>query len=40
MTTQEKTETIRQACIEANPSIKDLVFGCEIKIAKPSKYEK
>jgi len=30
MTTQDKIEYIRQACIKANPSIKDLVFGCEI----------
>lgn len=27
----EQIEFIRQKCIEANPSIKDLVFGCEIK---------
>ena len=26
-----KLETIREKCIEANPSIKDLVFGCEIE---------
>lgn len=26
----EKIETIRKACIKANPSIKDLVFGCEV----------
>lgn len=27
-TKEEKIEYIRQKCIEANPSIKDLVFGC------------
>lgn len=27
----EKLETIRQACIKANPSILNLEFGCEIK---------
>ncbi len=25
-----KIETIREACIKANPSIKDLVFGCVV----------
>lgn len=25
---------IREACIKANPSIKDLVFGCQIKVEK------
>lgn len=29
---KEKIEAIRQKCIEANPSILDLVFGCEIDI--------
>lgn len=29
MTTQEKIDFIRSKCIEANPSILDLVFGCE-----------
>lgn len=29
MTTQEKTEAIRQKCIEANPAIMELGFGCE-----------
>lgn len=27
-----KVETIREACIKANPSIKDLVFGCELEV--------
>lgn len=31
MDKQTKLEDIRRVCIEANPSIKDLVFGCEIK---------
>lgn len=29
-TAQSKVAFIRDACIEANPSIKDLVFGCRI----------
>jgi hypothetical protein len=29
---QDKIKTIREKCIEANPSIKDLVFGCKVKI--------
>ena len=28
MTKQEKIEFIKQKCVEANPSIMDLVFGC------------
>lgn len=28
---KDKLEYIRQACIKANPSIKDLVFGCQIR---------
>lgn len=32
MTTQEKKEFIRLQCIKVNPSILDLVFGCEVKI--------
>lgn len=30
MTEEQQIEFIRQKCIEANPSIKDLVFGCRI----------
>lgn len=29
--TTQQLEKIREACILANPSIKDLVFGCEVK---------
>lgn len=32
MSKQEKIEYIRERCIEANPSIKDLILGCEINI--------
>jgi len=31
MTKQEKLERIRRACIEANPSILNLKFGCEVR---------
>lgn len=31
MTHQQNLETIRQACIKANPSIMELGFGCEIQ---------
>lgn len=31
MKKQEKIEYIREKCIAANPSIKDLVFGCEFE---------
>lgn len=31
MTNQEKLDFIREKCIEANPSITELKFGCEIK---------
>ena len=31
---QEKINTIREACIKANPSIMDLVFGCEVLYKK------
>lgn len=30
MTKQEQIEFIKQKCVEANPSIMDLVFGCSI----------
>lgn len=30
MTKEQNIEIIRKACIEANPSILDLVFGCEL----------
>lgn len=30
-TLQEKKNDIRAKCIEANPSIKDLVFGCDVQ---------
>ncbi len=30
MTTQEKTQKIREACIASNPSILDLVMGCRV----------
>lgn len=30
-TTTEKREAIRLKCIEANPSIMDLVFGCQVR---------
>ncbi len=30
---ENKIETIRRACIAANPSILDLVFGCKVKRA-------
>jgi hypothetical protein len=29
---QSKLETIRKACIEANPEIVELKFGCEVKV--------
>lgn len=28
---EDNIKKIREACIAANPSIKDLVFGCEVK---------
>lgn len=31
MSKQKKISYIRERCIEANPSIKDLVFGCEVR---------
>lgn len=31
MTHQEKLSFIREKCIEANPSIKDLIIGCKIE---------
>ena len=31
MSKQEKISYIRERWIEANPSIKDLVFGCEVR---------
>lgn len=31
MTTQEKIEDIRQKCIEANPEIMELKFGCRVQ---------
>lgn len=34
---QQYIDTIIEACIKANPSIKDLVFGCEIKTRWNSK---
>jgi hypothetical protein len=34
MTNIEKIEAIREACIQCNPSIKDLVFGCHV-LVKP-----
>lgn len=37
MTTQEKTEFIKSKCIEANPSILDLVFGCKVKAQRWAK---
>lgn len=30
MTKQEAIEIINRACVEANPSIMDLTFGCEV----------
>lgn len=38
MTTPEKIEFIRSKAIEANPSIKDLVFGCEVKVTNDIGY--
>lgn len=37
MINDEEIKFIRQKCIEANPSILDLVFGCEVK-HEPSNY--
>lgn len=31
LTTDSKREYVKGKCIESNPSIKDLVFGCEVK---------
>lgn len=31
MTKEQKIEYIRNACIKANPSIKDLMFGCVVE---------
>lgn len=39
MTKQEQIELIKQKCVEANQSIMDLVFGCEIKRKGATKRE-
>lgn len=37
LTTQEKIQEIKKACIAANPAILDLVFGCEVTSDKGEK---
>lgn len=40
MTREQKIEEIRNACIKANPSILDLVFGCELKAKNLLNYRR